>query len=276
MSKIDEMNNQKEYKFEKIQEFYNLLKRNVSRDEVQKECIKYLADFRGLDKELLENEGVFYAENKEELSLLVSYDEDALFYLGFKSLDYSNRYLFPILNGKGNLCAWVGYDWEADPSKYLVGLLGIGDKKRLIYGLHDMDEAWNEDTIIVVEGIFDRLRLKSIGLNVGAALLGKKMSDWQKSYINRFRNKILIPDGDSSGQEMIEQWKMGLKGNVAVVKLKEYEKVFHSVEGTYRKMAKDMDDILRDDEEKVNQFINLYNEIKTTFEEGKSFLEVTF
>lgn len=255
----------REYRYEKIQEAYDFIKKKLVDDEVQDECIKYLAEYRQINYEKLRNTGVFFSEDISELEFLASYDEDFMYYLGFRSknMDYSNRYMFPVLNGKGSLNAWVGYDFEADSkTKYIVGMLGINDKKKLLYGLHDLNQAYIEDTIIVTEGMFERIRLKSIGLNVGVSLLGKKMSKWQKRYINRFKNKILIPDGDSAGQSMIEQWTEGLTGNVAVVRLSTMEKTFIYPEETRIKLAKDLDDRLRNDDLEISNFKNMYKEIK--------------
>jgi DNA primase len=258
----------REFRYEKIQEAYDFIKAKLIVDDIQDECIKYLSEYREIDYTKLRETGVFYADDNNELEFITSYEEDFMYYLGYKSknVDYSNRYLFPILNGNGKLNAWVGYDYESK-SKYLVGMLGISDKKKLLYGIHDLAQAFEEDTIIITEGMFERIRLKSIGLNVGASLLGKKMSDWQKRYINRFKNKILIPDGDTAGQEMVEQWREGLTGNVAVIQVTVIEKSFKYPEETKIKYAKDLDDRLRNDETEIENFKKLYKDIKTRFKE---------
>lgn len=261
----------KDFRNDKLQEAYNFIKPKIISDEVQDACIKYLSEYRNLDYKILRDTCVFYAENDSELEFLTSYEEDFMYYLGFRSknVDYSDRYLFPIHNGKGNLNAWVGYDYESK-SKYLVGMVGLGNKKRLLYGIDDLSMSYEEDTIIVVEGIFDRLRLKEIGLNLGVSLLGKKMSKWQKRYINRFKNKILIPDGDDSGQDMIDQWKEGLTGNIAVIKLEVKEKSLTYPEGIITKVCTDVDDRLREDYDEVKDFNELYKDIIVKFNENNN------
>lgn len=251
------------FRYEQIQENYDYIKGRLKTDEVQDECIRYLAEYRQLDYETLRSEGVFYAETTDELELIAGYDEDAIYYLGFsnKFMDYRNRYMFPVLSGSGKLHAWNGYDYESK-SKYLVGLLGVGDKKRLMYGIHDIQQAYDEDTIIVTEGTFERIRLKEMGLNVGVSMLGKKMSPWHKQFLNRFKNVILIPDGDDEGQMMIDQWAKDLTSNVAIVKIKMVEKDFVYPEETIRKTAKDLDDKLRADELEQQRFITLYESLK--------------
>lgn len=275
MNEYDEVA-EREYRFHKMQEAYEFIDGKLVYDEVQAACVKSLSDYRDMDFTMLRDTGVFYAENKRELEFITSFEEEYQYYLGFSgsALRYENRYVFPIKNGKGNLISWIGYDWEST-SKYLVGMLGLGDKKRVLFGMDYMYEAFREDTVIVHEGIFDTLRLREIGLMNGVSLLGKRMSDWQKRYINRFKNKILIPDGDESGQSMIEQWKRGLTGNVAVVKLGMREKDMVYPEGVVKVLANDTDALLRGEDPEKERFKEMYYNLKKDML-GMREIEVTF
>ena len=187
-----------DFKYEKIQENFEFIVSKTTVDESQMELVEYLSDFRDMNLDVLIDSKVFYIQDEKEIGYLTAFDEEAQYYLGFlnKNVDYTNRFVFPVMNGLGELNAWVGYDSDSK-SKYMVGLLGVGDKKKLLYGIHDLKMAYEEDTIIANEGMFERLRLKSIGKSNAVSLLGKKMSKWQKQFLNRFTNKILIPDGDS-------------------------------------------------------------------------------
>lgn len=265
-----------EYRYEKMQENKDYLYSRLENDEAQLSLLEYLSDFRQLDIKVLKEAGVFYIENRNEIHYLTGYDEDTQYYLGFlnKNVSYEGRFVFPILNGLGELNAWNGYDSDSK-SKYLVGLLGVGDKKNLLYGINDIDRAFEEDTIIVNEGLFERLRLKEMDLNVGVSLLGKKMSKWQKKYINRFKNKILIPDGDEEGQDMITQWKEGLTGNICVVKLKEEKRKYWVMDEWVEKRVKDLDDKLRANPEKQEEFRDMYKLIKERLK-TEMYMEINF
>lgn len=265
-----------DFKYEKIQEGFELINRRIAGDEGQERLLDYLSDFRQMNKEILRQANVFYVEDKNEINFLTGYDEDTQYYLGFlsKNVSYEGRFVFPMRNGFGELNGWIGYDSDST-SKYMVGLLGVGDKKKLMYGIDDIDLAFEEDTIIVNEGLFERLRLKEIGLNVGVSLLGKKMSKWHKQYLNRFKNVILIPDGDIEGQDMINQWREGLTSNVCVIKLKEEMKKFFVFDEWIEKKAKDLDDKLRGDIKKQEEFKELYSYIKETLKNEK-YMEVSF
>lgn len=247
-----------------IQESYKILVANVKADNSQTECIEFLSDFRKIDADILKEAGVFFNENVDEAYYLCGQDENTLYNLSLsnKTLNYTGRFMLPLLNMKNELVCWIGYDYESD-AKYLIGLLGVGDKRHLIYGVNDIERAFEESTIIVTEGFFERLRLKEIGLNVGVSLVGKKMSDWHKMFLNQFDNVILIPDGDAEGQAAIPQWLSGLTSNICVLHLIEREKTFDYGEGELvTKSAKDLDDLLRDEPEKASEFHALYEEIK--------------
>ena len=266
-----------DFKYEKIQENFEFIVSKTTVDESQMELVEYLSDFRDMNLDVLIDSKVFYIQDEKEIGYLTAFDEEAQYYLGFlnKNVDYTNRFVFPVMNGLGELNAWVGYDSDSK-SKYMVGLLGVGDKKKLLYGIHDLKMAYEEDTIIANEGMFERLRLKSIGKSNAVSLLGKKMSKWQKQFLNRFTNKILIPDGDTEGQDMIKQWVSDLKGNVCVIRLKEESITLTDDEGnTYKKRIKDIDDKLRYFPERVEEFNLLYEKIKLRLKTEKYF-EVNF
>lgn len=265
-----------QFKYEKIQENDKFIYSRIREDEAQRELLDFLADFRQMSPKILEEAEVFYIENRKEIDYLTGFDEDAQYYLGFmnRNVNYEGRFVFPVRNGKGELNAWIGYDPDSK-SKYLVGLLGVGDKKKLLYGIHDLDQAYEEDTIAVFEGSFERNRLKEIGVNIGVSLLGKKMSKWQKQFINRFKNIILIPDADQEGQDMINQWKQDLKGNICLIKLYEEAGKFYVGDEWIEKRIKDMDDKLRDNPEKVRAFLELYEVIKERFK-TENYFEVKF
>lgn len=261
-----------QYKYDKIQEAYRFFAGKVLNDKVQDECIRYLAEYRELDYDLLRKTGVFYAENVDELAYLASYEDEYMFDLNFKSkiVSYDNRYVFPVLSGNGNLHAWNGYDFESQ-AKYLVGLLGVGNKRRLMYNIHNIDMAYEEDTIIVNEGLFETLRLEMIGLPMGVSLLGKKMSPWHKKFLNRFKNIILIPDGDEEGQDAIPQWMEGLTSNIALVRLKpEKRDIRYPDDVIVTKHVKDLDDKLRANPVRVDEFLELYKLIRSRLETESS------
>lgn len=265
-----------DYKYDKMQEAYQRLEEIARKDEGQIRCINFLSEYRQIEEQLLHDAGMVFITDEAERQFLGNYDEDNMYYLGFKNqnISYDGRFMFPIRNGKGELNAWVGYDYDSE-SKYLVCMLGISDKKHLMYGIDDIQQAYEEDTIIVNEGLFERVRLKEIGLNVGTSLLGKKMSDWHKQFLNRFKNVILIPDGDKEGQDMVEQWQKDLTSNVCVVRLKPRDKKMFYIDEWVDKSCKDLDDILRDDVAAQERFKELYKNIKEELK-TKTFMEVSF
>ena len=61
----------RQYKYDKVQEAYEFIRDKIVEDTVQDDCIRYLAEYRQLDYEVLRKTGVFYADTNDELEYLV-------------------------------------------------------------------------------------------------------------------------------------------------------------------------------------------------------------
>jgi DNA primase len=113
----------------------------------------------------------------------------------------SGRVVIPIHNEGGGLVAYAGRAIDASEPKYK---LPAGFKKSAeLFNLHRVLALPEKerDTIIVVEGFFDCMKVHQAGLPAVVALMGSSMSDEQQKLLLRFAHVVLFLDGDAAGRE---------------------------------------------------------------------------
>ncbi len=111
----------------------------------------------------------------------------------------SGRIVIPIHNGCGEIVAYAGRALDDRVPKYK---LPTGFHKSLdLFNLHRALAAGNE-TVIVVEGYFDCMRVHQAGFPGVVALMGASLSPRQEStLLERFERVILLLDGDAAGRD---------------------------------------------------------------------------
>ena len=117
---------------------------------------------------------------------------------------YKNRIMFPLWDLNGNVVGFSGrvYD-ESSSSKYINTMeTDIFKKGNLLYNYHNAKEYSRKDSIIVVEGFMDVIRLYSIGIKNVVATMGTAITKNQASLIRKLSsNIILMFDGDEAGNK---------------------------------------------------------------------------
>lgn len=108
------------------------------------------------------------------------------------------RIVIPIHNPRGELVAYAGRAVGGGGPKYK---LPIGFRKSLeIFNLHRAATA-GSDTVVVVEGYFDCLRVHQAGFRCVVALMRCALSEPQEELLlGRFRTVKLMLDGDKAGR----------------------------------------------------------------------------
>jgi DNA primase len=108
------------------------------------------------------------------------------------------RIVIPIHNPRGELVAYAGRAVNGGGPKYK---LPIGFRKSLeIFNVHRAATA-GSDTVVVVEGYFDCLRVHQAGFPRVVALMGCTLSGSQEALLlERFRRVVLMLDGDDAGR----------------------------------------------------------------------------
>lgn len=108
------------------------------------------------------------------------------------------RIVIPIHNPRGELVAYAGRAVGSGEPKYK---LPIGFHKSLeIFNVHRAATA-GSDSVIVVEGYFDCLRVHQAGFQCVVALMGCALSGPQEELLlERFKAVLLMLDGDKAGR----------------------------------------------------------------------------
>lgn len=110
----------------------------------------------------------------------------------------SRRLVIPIHNEAGQLVAYCGRSLDGTEPRYKFPT-GFA-KSQVLFNVHRA-MASGEQTVIVVEGFFDCLKVHQAGFLSVVALLGAALYDRQRRLLTeRFQQIILMLDGDEAGR----------------------------------------------------------------------------
>jgi DNA primase len=114
----------------------------------------------------------------------------------------SGRIVIPIRNRQGQLVAYAGRALDDRPPKYK---LPTGFRKALeLFNLQRAVDA-GAQTVIVVEGYFDCMRVHQAGFPAVVALMGCSLSAAQEAgLLHHFERIVLMLDGDAAGRAASE------------------------------------------------------------------------
>jgi len=115
----------------------------------------------------------------------------------------SGRIAIPIHDGAGRLIAYSGRAVDgADPRyRFPAGF----QKSQVLFNYHRARAA-DIDSVIVVEGFFDCMRVHQAGFPAVVALMGARLSPAQGHLLTgRFSNVVLMLDGDATGRAATAQ-----------------------------------------------------------------------
>lgn len=120
---------------------------------------------------------------------------------------FYERYIVPIRDIQGQVTALVGY--YPDNRKY-VTTSTYGFRKSMQFFNAECYKAYIEQKntlggckyVILVEGIYDTLAVRSLGLNV-LGNMGLPLSRYKVQQLRRYATVVAIPDGDAAGKDMI-------------------------------------------------------------------------
>jgi DNA primase len=111
----------------------------------------------------------------------------------------SGRVVIPIHNERGELVAYAGRAIDQTEPKYK---LPAGFKKSaVLFNLHRVVR----DTVIIVEGFFDCLKVNQAGYIEVVALMGSSLSARQEELLRVFEDIIILLDGDAAGREAAKE-----------------------------------------------------------------------
>jgi DNA primase len=119
---------------------------------------------------------------------------------------FFSRLIFPITDKSGNVIAFAGRDLtnKQNIAKYINSIeTPIYNKSKTFYGLNlSKDFIRKENSIILVEGYFDLIRLYQHNIKNVVAISGTSFTDLHASIIKQYSKNIIIAfDGDSAGKK---------------------------------------------------------------------------
>lgn len=179
-----------------------------------------------------------------------------------------NRFLIPVEDIGGNLISLIGY--YKDYKKYITLPSNFFSKECQFFNFRQAFElSWKEygGYVILVEGIFDCLSLRAIGLPA-IATMGATVSSIKCELLKFFRKVLAIPDDDATGHKSMDRcsyrgWKV--PSTTTFLKFKGGTVDF----GNGNKLkCKDMDDFVSwFDADDVREILLSFRDSKNDFEE---------
>lgn len=116
-----------------------------------------------------------------------------------------DRFVLPVRDVQGNVVSWVGWSPESR-RKYVTANTLYFSLDNLFYGMERLGSAQGSQ-VAVVEGIFDRLMLESVGVPT-MGVMTARMSPTKKALLSLFSRVLGFPDMDAVGERIVaqDQW----------------------------------------------------------------------
>ncbi len=187
-----------------LTEYVNQLRDRSNRDMIQK-----LGERRAFKLEVLQECGIFYIGEMVEM-LIPSYlnmvDEFGVISPTNRKPIFHNRFVIPIKNEVGMVQNLVGYSNEAN-ERYIYGTARYYRRRDTLWGLENLELAYDLGYAILTEGITDAIRLRCMGYNNSFAMCGTHKSEHNIKQLNRCRHGVIkIPDRDDAGIRASKHW----------------------------------------------------------------------
>lgn len=172
--------------------------------------LDYFAKLRGFNIDTVKAQRIFYIGEATEM-LLPDYI-DVITKLGVISNTnhkpiFHNRFVMPIMDRNGKVLNLVGYSKEAN-ERYVYGTSKYYRRTDTLYGLENLEMAYDLGYAFLTEGITDTIRLRSMGYLNSFANCGTHSSVFNTKLLNRCRHGVIeIPDRDAAGLRASKGWK---------------------------------------------------------------------
>ena len=118
----------------------------------------------------------------------------------------NGRFLIPVYDISGALVSLIGY--YPDARKYITLATSFFSKEVMYLNFRQAYElSWSEydGLVILVEGVFDCLSLRSIGLPA-IATMGSTVSKTKGELLKLFKKVLAIPDDDKTGRKALNRY----------------------------------------------------------------------
>lgn len=253
------LNDKQEYE-KRLTEYVRELKERADHNKLEE-----LAKIRKMPIEVLEEHDIFYIGNMVEMMLpnyLNKLEEFGIISQTNRKPIFNERWVIPIKNREGLVQNLVGYSPYSE-ERYIYGTAKYYRRRNTLFGLENLDTAYELGYAILTEGITDAIRLRSIGYKNSFGNCGTFKSNVSLKLLNRCRYGVIkIPDRDKAGMEAEKNWEV-LKGITIITPIR----------------YKDCDEMLRE-KENEQYFIECLSEVIQMITEqehgGKKYENKTF
>ena len=186
-----------------MNDVYNYLKSLFETDYITELCAVrgYVSNNQ---KELIKEMQLGYCEPDVEILKNASEELGLLSKKGYFLL--TNRFIIPVYDLAGNLCTLIGY--YPDNRKYITLPTPFFSRECMFFNFkqaYDLSFKEYDGFVILVEGIFDCLSLRSIGLPA-IATMGATVSEYKCELLKLFSKVLAIPDDDKTGRRALNRY----------------------------------------------------------------------
>lgn len=168
------------------------------------------AELRHFPIDTIKENGIFYIGDATEMLIpkyLGEVESFGIISPNNKKPIFHNRYVMPIKNTDGRVLNLVGYSKDAD-ERYIYGTSKYYRRRETMYGLENLELAYELGYGLLTEGITDAICLRGLGYKNSFGMCGTHKSDFIMKQLNRCRYGIIkFPDRDSAGQRALHGWK---------------------------------------------------------------------
>lgn len=159
---------------------------------------------------ILSKAGFLYIEDESCYEKLRNAGEDLGLFTSEGKFLLAGRYIFPVFDMLGNVIALIG--WFPDEKKYITTPSKLFSKSCLFYGIEQLSTTGINQPYVLVEGIFDCLSVRSLGIPC-IAQMGIDSSRYKIAMYSLFSTLLAIPDNDTEGRKVLESDKWSLPSN---------------------------------------------------------------
>lgn len=172
--------------------------------------LEEFAEMRRFPMEEIKASDIFYIGDATEMLIpkyLGMVDDFGIISPTNRKPIFHNRYVIPIKDTDGRILNLVGYSRDAD-ERYVYGTARYYRRRDTMYGLENLELAYDLGYAIVEEGITDAIRVRSLGHKNSFAMCGTHHSDFIMKQLNRCKYGVIrIPDRDAPGRRAVQGWK---------------------------------------------------------------------
>lgn len=188
---------------------YDLMKQYFSESSFDNLCIdRGYPIGESCQYDLIKEMNLGYFETMDN-DLFRDFPEELGLFSKNNDLLLNGRYIIPVYSIGGDLVSLIGY--FPDIKKYITLSTPFFSKECMFFNFkqaYELSYKEYDGFVILVEGIFDCLSLRSVGLPC-IATMGASVSSIKGELLKLFKFVLAIPDDDTTGRKALNRYAKG-------------------------------------------------------------------